>query len=145
MAPHKQAEPTAGVAATGEGQGQTKQSLGDLQILLVEDHMLIALDTEMMSPDMGLTNVTTANSATDVLERLKGFRAAAAVLDVNLVNGTSIGVAEELRRQGTPFVFAMGHGDTSIIPAEFGDVVVVGKPYSAEELVSAIQRLIVRS
>lgn len=145
VAQQKPAESTSEALGANRRPDRPRQSLGDLPILLVEDQMLIALDAEMMLADMGMTNVVTASSASDALERLKSFRAVAAVLDVNLGNGTSIGVAEELRRQGTPFVFATGYGDTSIIPAEFGDVVVVRKPYSAEELASAVLRLIVQS
>ncbi|MGV3552442.1 HWE histidine kinase domain-containing protein [Rhizobium sp.] len=119
-----------------------RQALRDLPILLVEDQMLIALDAEMMLSEFGLTSVVTAGSASEALNKLKTFRPAAAILDVNLGVGTSIGVAEELRRMGTPFVFATGYGDTSIIPAEFAGTQIVRKPYSSQELGSAILRLV---
>ena len=121
---------------------QPKGALADLPILLVEDQMLIALDAEMMLSEFGLTDVVTASSAGEALIRLKSFKPAAAVLDVNLGVGTSISVAEELRRMGTPFVFATGYGDTSIIPAEFADIHIVRKPYSAGELGAAILGLV---
>lgn len=114
---------------------------GQVPVLLVEDQMLIAMDAEMMLSDLGFSSVSTVSSATEALARLKVFRPAAAVLDVNLGVGTSIPVAEELRRRGTPFVFATGYGDSSIIPPQFSDIRVVRKPYSAEELASAIRAL----
>jgi light-regulated signal transduction histidine kinase (bacteriophytochrome) len=132
--------PESGREHTGGDRGA--QGLGDLPILLVEDQMLIALDAEMMLSEFGLTNVVTASSVGEALTRLKTFKPAAAVLDVNLGLGTSIGVAEELRRMGTPFVFATGYGDTSIIPAEFSDTYIVRKPYSSQELGTAILRLV---
>jgi light-regulated signal transduction histidine kinase (bacteriophytochrome)/CheY-like chemotaxis protein len=116
--------------------------MADLPILLVEDQMLIALDAEMMLSESGMTNVVTVSSASEALTRLKDFRPAVAVLDVNLGVGTSIGVAEELQRMGTPFLFATGYGDTSAIPAEFADISIVRKPYSARELAAAIQALV---
>ena len=125
-----------------QAQDRTSRALADLPILLVEDQMLIALDAEMMLSEFGLTTVVTASSAGEALNRLKTFKPVAAVLDVNLGVGTSIGVAEELRRMGTPFVFATGYGDTSIIPAAFSDIHVVRKPYSSSELGAAILRLV---
>ena len=117
-------------------------SFGALPILLVEDQMLIAMDAEMMLADMGFSNVVTVGTSSEALGRLRTLRPAAAVLDVNLGLDTSIGVATELRRMGTPFVFATGYGDSSIIPSELADVRVVRKPYSADELGSAILHLI---
>ena len=126
--------PSRGVAAA--------VTLGDVPILLVEDQMLIAMDAETMLSGLGLTSVTTVGSASEALNRLKTFRPAAAILDINLGTGTSIVVAEELRRRGTPFVFATGYGDSSIIPAEFSEIHIVRKPYSATELAKAIMNLI---
>ena len=117
-------------------------SLGELPVLLVEDQMLIAMDAEMMLSDIGLTNVVTVGSTVEALARLKAEVPAVAILDVNLGVGTSIAIAEELRRLGTPFVFATGYGDSSIIPAEFSDIRVVRKPYSTAELADAILQLI---
>lgn len=137
--PAEEAEEQTAERAAGD---RPATPLADLPILLVEDQMLIALDAEMMLSDVGLTNVVTAGSSAEALARLKTFRPAAAVLDVNLGIGTSIGVAEELRRMGTPFVFATGYGDTSIIPSEFSGIYIVRKPYSTKELGAAILRLV---
>ncbi|MBX9455816.1 MAG: GAF domain-containing protein [Rhizobium sp.] len=121
--------------------GSRLTSPDQVPVLLVEDQMLIAMDAEMMLSEVGFSEVATVGSVTEALARLKTFRPAAAVLDVNLGVGTSIEVAGELRRQGIPFVFATGYGDSSIIPPEFSDVRVVRKPYSGEELSSAIRSL----
>jgi CheY-like chemotaxis protein len=104
--------------------------------------MLIAMDAEMMLSDHGLTNVVTVSSAAEALRKLKTFKPMAAVLDVNLGVGTSLPIAEELRRQGVPFIFATGYGDSSIIPEDFADVRVVRKPYSDKDLMPAILNLL---
>jgi light-regulated signal transduction histidine kinase (bacteriophytochrome) len=118
------------------------RAMDEITVLLVEDQMLIAMDAEMMLSDHGLTNVVTVSSAAEALRKLKTFKPMAAVLDVNLGVGTSLPIAEELRRQGVPFIFATGYGDSSIIPEDFADVRVVRKPYSDKDLMPAILNLL---
>lgn len=110
----------------------------DLPILLVEDQVLIAMDAEMMLEDEGLTNVTTASSSNDALNRLKTFTPGIAVLDINLGAGTSVPIAEELMRRNVPFVFATGYDDRSIVPPEMAGVPVVRKPYDGHSLIKAL-------
>jgi light-regulated signal transduction histidine kinase (bacteriophytochrome)/CheY-like chemotaxis protein len=114
-------------------------ALGELDLLLVEDQMLVAADVETMLMDNGITKVTTAPSAAEALRLLKGFTPDIAVLDVNLGSGTSLPIAEELTRRSVPFIFATGYSDQSVIPASF-DVPVVRKPYEAKSLVGALIR-----
>ena len=116
--------------------------MDDISVLLVEDQMLIAMNAEMMLSEYGLTNVVTVSSAAEALNKLKTYTPMAAVLDVNLGAGTSIPIAQELRRQGVPFIFATGYGDGSIIPEEFSDIGVLRKPYSGKDLMPAILNLL---
>lgn len=111
-------------------------------ILLVEDQMLIAMDAEIMLADHGLTDVVTVSSVREALRILATFRPSAAILDVNLGSGTSLPIAEELKRQGIPFIFATGYGDATAIPPEFSRVTIVRKPYSAMDLVPRILELL---
>ena len=111
---------------------------GTLAILLVEDQVLIAMDAEMMLGDAGLTNVVTASSSGDALNRLKSFSPALAILDINLGRDTSVPVAEELERRGIPFIFATGYDDRSIVPEHMSSVPVVRKPYDSVSLMAAI-------
>lgn len=112
------------------------------RLLLVEDHMLIAMDVEASLQDQGLTEITTTASASEALEKLLRSTPDVAVLDVNLGDETSIPVAEELTRRGIPFVFATGYGDGSMIPAAFAHVPVVRKPYEMTELLDAISSVL---
>jgi light-regulated signal transduction histidine kinase (bacteriophytochrome) len=109
-----------------------------LKVLLVEDQVLIAMDAEMMLADAGLSNVVTASSSADALNRLKSFTPGIAILDINLGRDTSVPVAEELARRNIPFVFATGYDDRSIVPDNFADVPVVRKPYDSLALVAAL-------
>lgn len=113
-------------------------------VLLVEDQILIAMDVEAMLEDHGVASVVTANSAADALSQLKTFTPDVAVLDVNLGDGTSAPVAEELKKRGVPFVFATGYGDRAIIPPAFQDAPMVRKPYDSGTLVAAMATLLER-
>ncbi|GLK78638.1 HWE histidine kinase domain-containing protein [Methylopila turkensis] len=121
---------------------QPAAPLGDIRLLLVEDQMLIAMDVEAMLAASGMTNVSTSGSAADALRHLMQFAPDAAVLDVNLGDGTSIAVAEELVRRNIPFVFATGYGDRSMIPEVFSDIPVVRKPYDAQALIRGLEQAI---
>jgi light-regulated signal transduction histidine kinase (bacteriophytochrome) len=112
------------------------------RVLLVEDHMLIAMDVEASLEDHGLSDITTTASAAEALEMLRGTTPDVAVLDVNLGEETSLPVAEELARRGIPFVFATGYGDGSMIPAMFSNVPVVRKPYEIAALIAAISSVV---
>lgn len=114
----------------------------DLEILLVEDQMLIAMDAEAMLSEAGAARVTTVSSVADAHDRLRRGVPGVAVLDVNLGNGTSAPVAEELARRGVPFVFATGYGEAAELPGGFRAVPVVRKPYSGAALVDAITRAV---
>jgi light-regulated signal transduction histidine kinase (bacteriophytochrome)/CheY-like chemotaxis protein len=116
----------------------------DLRIMLLEDQMLIAMDVEGMFADRGFTAVSTVSSAAEALRLIARASPAAAVLDVNLGDGTSISVAERLTALGVPFVFATGYGEGGMIPPTFEDVPVVRKPYDADVLLSALARVVAR-
>lgn len=114
----------------------------DLAILLVEDQMLIAMDAEGMLADHGFTSVATASSAAEALRHIRSRPVAAAILDVNLGDSTSLPIAEVLRDKQVPFVFATGYGDGGTIPPEFAEVPVVRKPYDALALVQALSQVL---
>ena len=109
-----------------------------LDLLLVEDQMLIAMDAEAILADAGIGRVVTACSVADALEHIRASLPDVAVLDVNLGAGTSIPIAEELARRGVPFVFTTGYSDGTDIPGDFRTRPVVCKPYGAAALVEAI-------
>ena len=123
----------------------SSESLADIQLLLVEDQMLIALDVESMLADHGIRRVTTTGSAMDALQRLDLLVPDIAVLDLNLGSTTSLPVAEELVRRNIPFLFATGYGETSIVPPSMAAVPMVRKPYDAEALLAAIRRTLKRA
>jgi CheY-like chemotaxis protein len=130
-----------GRAASIPAQGSSTDAVPlDSRILLVEDQMLIAMDVEGMLNDRGYGTIITTSSADDALRLLRAQAPDLAILDVNLGSGTSIGIAQELRRRGIPFTFATGYGDGGMIPAELSDAPVVKKPYDIAAVLAALEQ-----
>lgn len=126
-----------GDAAAADGSPEAALP-GGLGVLLVEDQMLIAMDAEALLAEAGAERVVTARTVAEAQAQLRAALPDVAVLDVNLGTGTSIPIAEDLRRRGVPFVFATGYGEGSQIPGAFKTVPVVRKPYDGPTLVEAI-------
>ena len=63
----------------------------------------------------------------------------AAILDVNLGRDKSWPIADALREQGVPYIFATGGGDT--IPSEHASAPTLAKPYTLASLEAVLARL----
>ncbi len=113
-------------------------ALSGLEVLLVEDSLLIALDAESMLRASGVSSVEVAGDAGAALAFVASGTCSFAVLDINLGRGNSIPVADELAKRGIPFIFASGYSDPSLIPERHRNVRIVGKPYSIVSLTNAI-------
>lgn len=103
-------------------------------VLLVEDSIIIALDTEETLKQLGVERVRTAGRAARALELIAQAAPDFALLDVNLGAESSFEVAQKLRALGVPFAFATGYGEQSGLPPEFAGVPILAKPYSAETI-----------
>lgn len=142
--------PAAHVALTGEAptpltvpQPAPRTPLPEgLTIMVLEDQMLIAMDAEAMLLDAGAAGVLTATGVHEAQAILMEAKPDAAVLDVNLGQGTSIPVATELARRRIPFVFATGYGESAHIPEALRHVPVVRKPYDGRALASAVAEIV---
>ncbi len=113
----------------------------DPSVLIVEDQMLIALDLEAMLGDEGLSRVSTTNSVKQAMAQIEASPPDVAILDINLGSTNSFAVAEELRKRGTPFLFATGYGEGAELPEVFTGVQIVRKPYSRSAIVAALSLL----
>ncbi|MFM9849060.1 MAG: HWE histidine kinase domain-containing protein [Hyphomicrobiaceae bacterium] len=117
-------------------------SLTGLDVLLVEDSLLIALDAEAMLQEAGAASVEIVSNAEAGLRFLTAKTCSVAVLDINLGRGTSIPVADELAKRCIPFIFASGYNDATAIPERLRHVRIVGKPYSMGALAGAISEIL---
>ncbi|MDI1363452.1 MAG: HWE histidine kinase domain-containing protein [bacterium] len=110
-------------------------AIAGLRVLIVEDSLLLALELEAGLEDAGVVVVGCAAELSEALAMLdQTFDVA--VLDADL-NGQSVApVAEILRREGRPFVFATGYADKAA-PMGF-DAPIVRKPYNVHQIARAI-------
>jgi len=104
-------------------------------VLIVEDSLLLAMELEAGLEDSGVEVVGCAAELPEALQMLE-LTFDAAVLDADL-NGQSVApVAEVLRREGRPFVFATGYADKAA-PMGF-DAPIVRKPYNVHQIARAL-------
>ncbi len=110
------------------------------KVLIVEDNMIIALDAESFLMDLGAEDVTTTSSNAQAIRAMDETAFDFALLDVNLGTETSTPVASRLLRDGIPFAFATGYGETKDLSDLFPGTPVVQKPYDREALARAIAK-----
>ncbi|KQV55614.1 MULTISPECIES: response regulator [unclassified Caulobacter] len=110
------------------------------KVMIVEDEALVAMMVEDMLGDLGCEVAGSFGAVDDALAWLDSGQPApdGAVLDVNIGGEMVFPVAEALREQGVPFVFATGYGD---LPRRgFENVEVLAKPINVGALRQAIDK-----
>jgi light-regulated signal transduction histidine kinase (bacteriophytochrome) len=125
------------VVEAPKGAAETERGanlLQGLNVLLVEDQALIAMDTEDVLRKLGAAKVQSSPDVKQAQQLLSADLPDYAVLDFNLGNGTSEAIADVLVDRRIPFVFATGYGDSVMIPDRFGGIPVVRKPVSGPVL-----------
>jgi len=103
-------------------------------VLLVEDNVIVALDTEEILKSLGVDIVITAGSVSEALAAIEKQPPSFALLDVNLGAETGFAIAERLAGLKIPFVFATGYGEQFPVPAAFADAPKIVKPYNVDTL-----------
>ncbi len=129
------------VASAGTARSEvtaTGYVLAGRTVLLVEDNMIIALDSEDALHALGAKQVLTASSNARAFALVADGRVDFAILDFNLGSETSLPVADLLREKDIPFVFATGYGDGLDLPERLADVDLLKKPFSKDTLGAAI-------
>src|SRR4051812_4617301 len=131
-------------ASEAEGAGShgadlvTRSGWVPADVLLVEDNLIIALDTEDILRNLGVRSVRTASGVTEALREIGERRPEFALLDVNLGAETSFEIAARLSELKVRFAFATGYGEQVAFPDALAAVPKYRKPYTADELHKAI-------
>lgn len=138
--------PAMGAASTAAPALASLQEDGEARlitgtVLLVEDSLIIAMDAEDILLRLGAEQVLTAATVRQAMTEMDRTRPALAVLDINLGEETSLAVADRLRAEGIPYVFASGYGDQLDLPADHAGRPTVRKPYTLASLARTLQRL----
>jgi len=108
-----------------------------MNILVVEDETIIALDLKETFTVLGAEVVGPAMSGEEALVLIAANRLDAAVVDVNLGGKLGGGVAAALRGASVPVVVLTGRAAADL-PAEFRGLPVVPKPFSDADLIRAV-------
>lgn len=115
--------------------------LAGMSVLIVEDSLIIALDAEDILGRFG-AEIETASSAEGAHGTLDARMPDLAILDINLGDQTSFGVADRLADAGVPFFFATGYGEQAQLPDQHRSRIVVQKPYTSHNLARAVEDLL---
>ena len=111
-------------------------------LLLVEDNMIIALDTAEVLRELGAIQVETASSVSSALSLIDRVAFDAVILDVNLGTESSIEVANTLLKRKVPFCIVTGYADHDGMLDGFSNVPIIRKPFSEEVLSQTISSLL---
>jgi len=65
----------------------------------------------------------------------------AALLDIDMQDGTTLGFAEDLRARGVPFAFVSGSRPDDL-PPQLRDVPFVAKPYAPDAVAQTLGELL---
>lgn len=108
--------------------------LSGLDLLLVEDEFLIAVDAEeiLTSFDAARIRIVSTYEEAERFAREEMFDAA--VLDVNINGKMSFAIGEILKQRGIPFVFASGYALSDRPIEGFKGGICVRKPYNSDQL-----------
>jgi len=115
-----------------------------LRVLVVEDEGLIAMLLEDMLIELGHDMVASAANIEDARAHAASRTIDLAILDVNLGRQSSRPLATDFRARGIPYILATGY-NRSGLDKEWGDGVVLEKPFHVKALSAAIEESLARS
>jgi DNA-binding response OmpR family regulator len=113
--------------------------LSGIRVLVVEDEAVIALDLKAILEEAGATVIGPARTLLAASELAASGDLAAAILDVQLGDGTVFPVACMLADRGIPFLFHTGRADAGALARFCADVIV--KPATSLRIVAGVARL----
>jgi CheY-like chemotaxis protein len=119
----------------------SRLSLHGKRVVIVEDEPLVSMELESMLTAAGCAVVATAGTAEKAEALVARAECDAALLDMNLGGRPVLDLAEKLTEREVPFAFVSGYGSGGL-PDEFHDALVVPKPVSAGQLLSAVEHLV---
>ena len=116
--------------------------LNRASVLVAEDQTFIALDLALAIEDANGVVVGPAATCEEALALIGRETVAAAILDVNLVDGDCSRLVEVLLALDVPFIIHSALDLPAALTARFSGLVVQMKPYPSEALVAQLESLI---
>lgn len=113
-----------------------------LNVVIVEDEAILAMQLENMLEDAGHVTVGWATCLSEAEELIQGVSADLALVDVHLSDGiTGIEVADLFRRHNATTVVFMT-ANPKLLPPDFaGAVGVIAKPYTSSGVMAVLDYL----
>jgi PAS domain S-box-containing protein len=122
-------------------QPDNRRALQGKRILVIEDEPLVAMDVESSLTAAGCEVVGPAATLERAKLLIEESDCDAALLDVNLAGQPVDELATLLTRKNRPFAFVTGYGRDAL-PSGFRGAVVLGKPFSADQLLATVEVLL---
>jgi len=113
-------------------------------VLVVEDEAMLREVLVYLLKMLGFRTIEAGNCAEGLAAAKNAATFDAAIVDLNLGDGSGVTVLRELRsiQPALPVLVASGEGDTVNLPADQANSVgVMAKPYSLDDLVAALGRI----
>jgi CheY-like chemotaxis protein len=118
-----------------------RKLLSGCRILVVEDEMLVLMETEDMLADLGCDAVVAAATNAQAITLIETQHFDAALLDLNLNGIRSYAVADVLSSRDIPFAFATAYGGSGLRDEDRERPLLV-KPYSPASLEAILAALL---
>lgn len=116
-------------------------NLSGESVLIVEDEAIISFDLELTAQDMARPPPSAPFRCARRRAAMRDARFDLAILDVNLPDGSSEGLASQLAEAGTLVVFHTGHGTREALCSQCPTAGFVAKPSSPQQIADEIARL----
>lgn len=113
--------------------------LQDLNVFVVEDEALVALNLEDMLADLGCRVVGPVMRLSRAIEFFEEAPLPdIAILDVNLAGEPVFELAERIDSKGVPIVFATGYGRAGL-PDDWHRWPILQKPYTLDDVAGSLK------
>jgi DNA-binding response OmpR family regulator len=122
------------------GAPKSETSLSGTTVLVIEDEFYLAMDIKQDIERAGGIVLGPVPDTATTLAMISRDAPDCAIVDINLGEGASFEVAEELKRRNIPFLFLTGY-DAASIPPQMADVERFEKPATPGPIIAAITRL----
>jgi CheY-like chemotaxis protein len=123
---------------------ESTDALAGMNVLLVEDNLIIAMNGEDILRGLGAAEVIATPSVARALEVIDQRALDLGLLDVNLGDETSFAIAERLKANNIPFAFATGYGESIPQGQIYFDIPVLQKPYTSETVATLLATMAVQ-
>ena len=128
----------------GEGSADNQPLIG-LNVLLLEDNLIVALEAEDLLRSLGAASIVAVSTVAAAAKVCATTAIDFAMLDINLGFESSLGFAASLRARKTPFLFASGYGQQRKAGDSLLVELTVSKPYDREALQNAVALTLARA